>query len=129
MFHAINKGLKAVADFYRVAPFGETIFLLGSGFAAQEIICDNPKELYVMPLAYSLLGAILTATQFGIKSHLEKRLQQHGFEERDFEWTVPAWCNRQTARVVTEKYECLDKYVALCEKNKPRQKWRDLRHF
>ncbi len=123
MKQTITSKLEYMVDFYRTAPFGETMFLLGAGIGF--VNYDFPPLLF--PGVYwSILGIAFTAEQFMLKRRLERSLSQHGYEDRVFETTIPEWCDRQMTRVVAEKHGCLEDYVALCEKHRDRMKLQNL---
>jgi hypothetical protein len=117
MLDKIKSGLDCIADFYRTAPLGETIFLMN---AVQ--ITWNYDEPFTLGMNFlgSLAGVLLAAKQFRLKQRLESSIQKHGYDDGVFKKTLPEWCDRQTARVVVKKYGNLDEYESLCQDNKYR---------
>ena len=126
MIEKIKAGLEYIADFYRTAPLGETIFLMNVGLIPLDY--DEPIALGINIFG-SLTGVALTAKQFELRQRLENLVSKQKYNDRAFETTIPEWCDRQVARVVAKKYGNLDDYVALCESNKDKMSLPNLRHF
>ena len=126
MFEKIKAGLGYMVDFYRTAPFGETMFLINAG-----VITWNYDEPFL--IGASLLGSLgaigLTKKQFKLRKRLENSVSKHGYDDKAFETTIPEWCDRQTARLVAKNHGSLDNYIALCDTNKDRMSLANLRNF
>lgn len=119
--------VEKVLDIYRTAPFGiissaTNLLIIVSIF---HILWE--MDLYIKLLAEvpSLGCAILSYKdikgQFKLRKRLEKIIKKKGYNERIFLHTVNERCNVQTAKVVTKKYWCLDKYEKLSEQYKHRR--------
>ena len=126
MIEKIKARLEYVADLYRTAPLGETLFLINAGQISWHY--DEPLSLGLNVFG-SLLGIAITANQFELRHWLEKLVSEHGYDNRAFETTIPEWGDRQTARVVAKNCGNLDDYVALCDSNRDRMVLANLRHF
>jgi len=115
MIKKIRAGLKYITDFYITAPVGETIFLMNAG----QIPFDYRNPLLMsINIIGTLAGAALTIRQFKLRHRLESSVSKHGYNDKIFEPTIPLWCDRQTARVVTKNCGNLNDYVALCNVKK-----------
>ncbi|UZE94305.1 MAG: hypothetical protein IB618_01905 [Candidatus Pacearchaeota archaeon] len=126
MIEKIKAGLEYIADFYRTAPVGETLFLMNAG--PIPFTYDKPLLIGINILG-SLICVHSTAKQFKLRRRLENSVSEHGYDDRAFETTILDWCDRQTARVVTKNCGNLDDYVALCDTNRERMSLANLRHF
>lgn len=112
MFEKIMHGIDYAVDLYRIAPFGETLFLVNAGNAAY--FHDNPFTV-AFSIVGSLGGIAIAAKQFRLKNRLEKIISKNGYDDRVFKRTTYAWCDRQTARVVAKRHGYLDRYNSLCK--------------
>jgi len=126
MIEKIKAGLGYVADFYRTAPLGETIFLMNAG----QIPLNYDEPLLLGMNILGSLGCVaLSAKQFKLRRRLENSVTEYGYNDRAFETTIPEWCDRQVARVVAKNYGNLDDYIALCKSNKDKMSLPNLKHF
>ena len=104
-----NLALK-IWDFYRIAPFGETIvvFEIMAGIQAFQHTESIPIILITSALLAMgvLSGVVLAKRQFYLKTRLESALLKYGYSDKIFELFISEWCARQTALVVAEKYGC-----------------------
>ncbi|MDP2642698.1 MAG: hypothetical protein Q8P62_02550 [Candidatus Peregrinibacteria bacterium] len=128
---AIRDRAGKVLDFIRTAPFGYG-FLLANALITTDMIKNPHGNNYIT----ALLSATTTITtimaikdQFNLRAKLERKSAIEGYSDEIFTKTIPKWCDRQTARVVARRLGKLDKYTALCEKNKGEMAYPKLGHF
>lgn len=117
-----------MAEIYRVAPYGETLFLWNLFWGLTTYGLGN-APISIFGLSGALISIIVVRNQFRLKSRLEKTLRVNGYQDRNFTPTLSEWCNRQTARVVTEKFGYLEQYETLCQNNPDKQKLRSVPHI
>lgn len=109
-----NLALK-IWDFYRIAPFGETIVVFEIMAAVFEIMAaiqvfQHTENIPIILITSALLamgvltGVVLAKRQFDLKTRLENALLKYGYSDKIFELFVSEWCARQTALVVAEEY-------------------------
>lgn len=137
----MNYNLRHPVESVRTAPFGMSYFGVAAGYAGYQIM-DVVEKSPTPPVGVaqlgiaavfgafmSTLGTSLVKRQFKRKEYLENSLRDGEFNEEDFGKTVPEWCMRQTARVVTQKHGQLERYKELCDDNIESQRLRYLPHF
>ncbi len=115
-----------MADFYRTAPIPETVFLMQA--VAIPVQYDTPL-LMGTSIFNSLVAIVFAAEQFKLRRRLENSVSEHGYTDKAFKTTIPAWCDRQTARVVAKNCGSLDDYVALCDTTEGRKSFQKLGHL
>lgn len=122
IFSEVNK----IRDAYRTAPLGETLAALSLGLA---LVNRNDLSVFGVGVSVAVLGIYLTKKQFNLRERLEDSIRRHGYDDILMSRTIPAWCDRQTARVVAREHDRLPSYEALCKKDKHRMYYRFLPNF
>ena len=115
--------LRHPIDTFRTAPVGFTLAFLGvllGGESIREIV-HKPRylakaraigQLSVNALALGT-GASMVSHQFKLRHRLERAIDRHGFDPRYMAKTLGTFCDRQTAKVVSEKAGFAGEYQAL----------------
>ena len=122
----IKKAARYISDFYRTAPFAETILILTVGYTIKRHESIIDVGLGIMN---SVICAGLTKKQFDLRQRLEKLMDKYGYDKRYFKKTLTEWCDRQTARVVAKNSGHLEDYVKLCEDNKEHMRYSWIKNF
>jgi hypothetical protein len=123
----------------RTAPYGSAAVIFQSFMGSAAIYefdhFDSPfaKAAALGMIAISALGgtmgAKLVGEQLELKERLEGIMDRRGYNDRIMAERTDEWCDRQTARVVCEKYDVLDQYEQLCEERKESAKFSWVPHI
>ncbi len=111
-----NRSLfRNAVDFYRTAPFAETVFLINV------VLAYTYSDFIVTSGFYSInaLTSIYLATErFSARYRLEETLQKYGFDERLFAPGLNEWCTRQTDYVAADRQGYGEEYLQFVNKNR-----------
>lgn len=114
----MNEAIKRATDTLRATPFGLSALALhvaGTGVIAAEAGMNDRS--YVAAAVGIAASSFLIFRQARLIHRLEDTIERQGYNDRIFALTTPAWCDRQTARVVCQNAGVLPQYEELCEQN------------
>ena len=120
--YAKNIG-KKVADFYRTAPFGETLAAISVPYPVYLLINGGNDFEYtlgalLMPVA---LAAVFDArNMFRTKRRLKAAVEEKGFDARLLGPHMNDWYNRQVSRMIVEESGRIEDYNELYQRKKER---------
>lgn len=113
-------------DLFRIAPLGESMALANLVGA---LLNHGTPIVSVIGVIGALCGSAIAFKQFKLKGSLEKSISTHGYQERVMDATLRTWCDRQTTRVVSEKYHMLSRYDMQIMDSKKKLELRKIPHF
>ncbi len=131
MKEQVIKSARNIFDFYRTAPFGETIVGVSAigGFSLIMHFPEGVSPVLGVGLVVIAGGIQFSRQQFKLRSRLENAVLEYGYKEDIFELSLNEWCDRQTAMVVARKNGCLPEYKKLVEENSKTGTLRFIPHF
>lgn len=118
--HDSSKPEKSLArillDFYRVAPLGESLALLG--IAASINNGENNSTITLLSVIVGACGSALAGMQFQAKARLENAVRDNVFREKAYLGFTQEWCARQTALVVARDHGHTQEFKALIKRQR-----------
>lgn len=107
--------LRSAVDFYRTAPFAETLFLANVALVyanSDSIITSGFYSINALTAVY------LVKQRFSARYRLEEALEKYGFDERLFSPNLNEWCTRQTDYVAASRQGYGAEYLQFVNRNR-----------